>query len=145
MELPKSLTTLNLKLLDLRDNMLSTIKPEHATVLAKQAQIVYISGNYFNCCQLEWYRMFEKSKILHVADHLEVTCVDVHDRRVKAALFDFVICGGRSTDESIFWYILLFLAVGVSMLGVSVIYFLTFRPRLLPRVIKKKCWKPTTY
>lgn len=145
MELPKSLTTLNLKLLDLRDNMLSTIKPEHATVLAKQAQIVYISGNYFNCCQLEWYRTFEKSKILHVADHLEVTCVDVHDRRVKAALFDFVICGGRSTDESIFWYILLFLAVGVSMLGVSVIYFLTFRPRLLPRVIKKKCWKPTTY
>lgn len=144
-ELPKSLMTLNLKILDLRDNMLSTIRPEHATVLAKQLQIVYLNGNYFNCCQLEWYRTFTESKILHFADLLEVTCVDPHQQRLKAGLFDSVLCGGRSTDESIFWYILLFLSVGVSMVGVSVIYFLTFRPRLLPRVIKKKCWKPTTY
>ncbi|XP_058258941.1 transforming growth factor beta activator LRRC33 [Hemibagrus wyckioides] len=143
--LPISLMTLNLKLLDLRDNMLSTIEPEHATVLAEQVQIVYVDGNNFNCCQLEWYRTFEKSKNLHVADSLEVTCVDLHQQRLKASLFDSVLCGGRSTDESIFWYILLFLSVGVSMAGVSVIYFLTFRPRLLPRVIKKKCWKPTTY
>ncbi|XP_053477921.1 transforming growth factor beta activator LRRC33 [Ictalurus furcatus] len=144
-ELPKSLMTLNLKLLDLRNNRLSTIKPEHATVLAKQVQIVYINGNYFNCCQLDWYRTFEESKILHVADLLEVTCVDLHQQILKAGLFDSVLCGGKSTDESIFWYILLFLSIGVSLVGVSVIYFLTFRPRLLPRVIKKKCWKPTTY
>lgn len=144
-ELPKSLMTLNLKLLDLRDNKLSTIKPEHATVLTKQLQIVYMNGNYFNCCQLEWYRTFEQSKILHVADLLEVTCVDLHQQRLKASLFDSIHCGGRSTDESIFWYILLFLSVGLSMVGVSLIYFLTFRPRFLPRVIKKKCWKPTTY
>lgn len=144
-ELPKSLMTLNLKLLDLRNNRLSTIKPEHATVLAKQVQIVYMNGNYFNCCQLDWYRTFEESKILHVADLLEVTCVDLHQQILKAGLFDSVLCGGKSTDESIFWYILLFLSIGVSLVGVSVIYFLTFRPRLLPRVIKKKCWKPTTY
>lgn len=144
-ELPESVMTLSLKLLDLRDNMLPTIKPEHATVLAKQVQIVYMQGNNFNCCQLEWYKMFEKSENLRVADLLEVTCVDLHHQRLTAHLFDSVFCGGRSTDESIFWYILLFLSVGVSMVGVSVIYFLTFRPRLLPRVIKKKCWKPTTY
>ncbi|XP_060726903.1 transforming growth factor beta activator LRRC33 [Tachysurus vachellii] len=144
-ELPKSLMTLNLKLLDLRDNMLSTIELEHATVLAEQLQIVYINGNNFNCCQLEWYRIFEKSENLCVADLLEFTCVDSHQQKLKAGLFESVLCGGRSTDESMFWYILLFLSVGVSMVGVSVIYFLTFRPRLLPRVIKKKCWKPTTY
>ncbi|GAA6102354.1 transforming growth factor beta activator LRRC33 [Tachysurus ichikawai] len=143
--LPKSLMTLNLKLLDLRDNMLSTIELEHATVLAEQLQTVYINGNNFNCCQLEWYRIFEKSKNLCVADLLEFTCVDSHQQKLKAGLFETVLCGGRSTDESIFWYILLFLSIGVSMVGVSVIYFLTFRPRLLPRVIKKKCWKPTTY
>lgn len=144
-ELPKSLMTLNLKLLDLRDNMLSTVKAEHAAVLAKQVQFVYINGNHFNCCQLEWYRMFEESKTLHVADLLEVTCVDQHQQRLKAGGFDSGLCGGRSTNESIFWYILLLLSVGVSMVGVSVIYFLAFRPRILPRVIKKKCWKPTTY
>ncbi|KAI5620608.1 negative regulator of reactive oxygen species precursor [Silurus asotus] len=144
-ELPASLMTLNLKLLDLRDNRLPTIKPEHATVLAKQVQFVYMNGNYFNCCQLEWYRTFEESTIIHVADLLEITCVDPYQQRIKAGVFDSVLCGGKSREESIFWYILLFLSVGVSMVGVSVIYFLTFRPRLLPRVIKKKCWKPTTY
>lgn len=144
-ELPNSLMTLTLKLLDLRDNMLSTIKPEHASALTKQVQIVYITGNNFNCCQLEWYRTFEESKLLHVVDLLEVICVDLHQQRLKASLFDSIICGGRSTDESVFWYILLFLSVSLSLVGVSVIYFLTFKPRLLPRVIKKKCWKPTTY
>lgn len=144
-ELPKSLMTLKLKLLDLRDNMLSTIKAEHATTLAEQVQFAYLSGNCFNCCQLEWYRVFEESKTLHVADFLEVTCVDRHQERLRADVFDSILCGGRSTNESIFWYILLFLSIGVSMVGISVIYFLTFRPRILPRVIKKKCWKPTTY
>ncbi|KAM9487695.1 transforming growth factor beta activator LRRC33 [Clarias gariepinus] len=144
-EIPKSLMTLNLKLLDLRDNMLSTIKVEHATVLAKQVQIVYVNGNYYNCCQLEWYETFKESKTLHVSDLLEVTCVDTQQRRLKAGLFESGLCGSRSTEESIFWYIFLFVSVGVSMVGISVIYFLTFRPRLLPRVIKKKCWKPTTY
>lgn len=143
--LPKSLMTLNLKLLDLRDNMLSTIHPEHATALAERVQIVYINGNNFNCCQLEWYRTFKKSKNLYVADQLEVTCENLQQQRLKTVFFDSVLCGGKSTDESIFWYILLFLSIGVSMVGVSVIYFLTFRPRLLPGVIKKKCWKPTTY
>ncbi|XP_062848038.1 transforming growth factor beta activator LRRC33 [Trichomycterus rosablanca] len=145
LEIPKSLSTFNLKLLDLSYNMLSTVEPEHANMLAKKVQTVYLNGNSFNCCQLDWYRTFKESKTLHVADLSEITCIDRHQRRLQAGLSDFTLCDGRSTEESIFWYILLFLSVSVSLVGISVIYFLTFKPKLLPRVIKKKCWRQTTY
>lgn len=144
-EFPNSLDKLNLKLLDLSSNMLSTVKPKHANMLVKKVKIVYLNGNSFNCCQLDWYRSFKESKMLHVADISEITCIDRHKRRLLAGLFDITICGGRSTKESIFWYILLFLSVSVSLVGISVIYFLTFGPRQLPHVIKKKCWRQTTY
>ncbi|KAI4880363.1 hypothetical protein NFI96_013980 [Prochilodus magdalenae] len=144
LELPKSLMALNLKLLDLRNNILSTIQSEHAIALAERVQIVYVNGNTFNCCQLEWYRTFEESKGLHAMDLSEVTCIDLHHQRRKAMLFDSVHCGHR-TEESIFWYILLFLSVCLSLVGIFVIYFLTYRPKLLPRAIKKKCWRPTPY
>uniref|UniRef100_W5L8I9 Negative regulator of reactive oxygen species n=2 Tax=Astyanax mexicanus TaxID=7994 RepID=W5L8I9_ASTMX len=144
-ELPKSLISLNLKLLDLRNNMLSTIQSEDATVLAQRVRAVYVNGNAFNCCQLEWYRMFEESKALHAVDLSEVTCIDLHQRRRKAMLFNSLECGGQSTEESIIWYILLFLSVGVSLVGISIIYFLTFRQKLLPHAIKKRCWRPTSY
>ncbi|KAL7874941.1 hypothetical protein SRHO_G00059110 [Serrasalmus rhombeus] len=144
-ELPKSLLMLNLKLLDLRNNMLSTIQSEHATALADRVQIVYVNGNAFNCCHLEWYRMFEESKALCAVDLSEVTCIDLHRQSQKAMFFDSVDCGSRSTEESIFWYILLFLSVCLSLVGISVIYLLTYRPKVLPRAIKKKCWRPTPY
>lgn len=144
-ELPKSLMMLNLNLLDLRDNMISTIKSEHAATLAERVQIVYVNGNAFNCCQLEWYKTFEASKVLHALDLSEVTCLDLHNRRRKALLFNSVHCGGPNINESVFWYILLFLSVCMSFVGISVIYFLTFRPRVLPRAIKKRCWRPTSY
>ncbi|XP_076826445.1 transforming growth factor beta activator LRRC33 [Brachyhypopomus gauderio] len=144
-ELPKSLMTLNLQLLDLRDNMLSTIRSEQASVLSERRQFLYVSGNTFNCCQLEWYRTFKESRALRVIDLSEVTCIDVHQQRQRAELFDVIHCGGRSVEESIFWYILLFLSVSGSLVGIFVIYFLTFRPRVLPQAIKKRCWRPTPY
>ncbi|XP_066539266.1 transforming growth factor beta activator LRRC33 [Hoplias malabaricus] len=144
-EIPKSLTTLNLKLLDLRHNLLSTIQPEYATALAKRVQVVYMYGNAFNCCQLEWYRTFKESKAIQVMDFAEVTCIDLGNQRQKAGLFDSAHCGGSSSVESFFWYILLFLTVCLSLVGIAFIYFLTFRPTVLPRAIKKKCWRHTPY
>ncbi|XP_026863035.2 transforming growth factor beta activator LRRC33 [Electrophorus electricus] len=145
LELPRSLMTLNLKLLDLRDNMLSTIQSEQAFVLADRVQILYVNGNAFNCCQLQWYRTLEASRTLSVVDLSEVTCTDLHYQRQRAVLFNSFLCGRRNTEESFFWYILLFLSVSVSLVGIGVIYFLTFRPKVLPRAIKKRCWRPTPY
>ncbi|XP_051971313.1 transforming growth factor beta activator LRRC33-like [Xyrauchen texanus] len=144
-ELPESLMALNLRLLDLRDNMLTTIPSTHATMLAQRLQAVYMNGNTFNCCHLDWYRTFAENKGLNVVDIAEITCLDFNHRRQKVVLFDTFHCGGVSHEESFVWYVLLFVTVSVSIVGISVIYLLTFRPRMLPRAIKKRCWRPTPY
>ncbi|XP_051538460.1 transforming growth factor beta activator LRRC33-like isoform X1 [Myxocyprinus asiaticus] len=143
-EFPESLVALNLRLLDLRDNMLTTIPSKHATILAQRLQAVYLNGNAFNCCHLDWYRTFVENKGISVVDLSEITCLDFNLRHHKVMLFDAVHCGGISNEESFVWYILLFVTVSVSIVGISVIYLLTFRPKMLPRAIKKR-WRPTPY
>lgn len=145
LELPESLMALNLKLLDLRDNLLTTIQSQHASMLAQRLQTVYMNGNAFNCCHLDWYRTFGENKDINVADISEITCLDINHRHHKITLLDAIYCGGVSNEESVVWYILLFLTVSVSIMGISVIYMLTFKPRMLPRAIKKRCWRPTPY
>ncbi|XP_048030794.1 transforming growth factor beta activator LRRC33 [Megalobrama amblycephala] len=145
LEIPESLMALNLKLLDLRDNMLTTIQSQHASMLAQRLQTVYMNGNAFNCCHLDWYRTFRKNKDINVVDLSEITCLDMNHRHHKIVLLDVVYCGGMGNEESAVWYILLFLTVSISIMGISVIYMLTFKPRMLPRAIKKRCWRPTPY
>ncbi|XP_056105154.1 transforming growth factor beta activator LRRC33 [Rhinichthys klamathensis goyatoka] len=145
LELPESLMALNLKLLDLRDNMLTTIQSQHASMLAQRLHTVYMNGNAFNCCHLDWYRTFGENKDINVVDHSEITCLDLNHRRHNIVLLDAVHCGGTSNEESVVWYILLFVTVSVSIMGISIIYMLTFRPRMLPRAIKKRCWRPSPY
>ncbi|KAI7792654.1 transforming growth factor beta activator LRRC33 [Triplophysa rosa] len=144
-ELPASLMSLNLNLLDLRDNMLTTIPAEHAAMLAQRLQAVYMNGNAFNCCHLDWYKTFGEYKDINVVDLSEIICLDLNHRWHKVVLFDAVQCGNLNYEESIVWYILLCASVSLSIVGISVIYLLTFKPKMLPRVIKKRCWRPTSY
>ncbi|KTF77289.1 hypothetical protein cypCar_00042731 [Cyprinus carpio] len=144
-ELPESLITLKLELLDLRDNMLTTIPSQHAGMLAQRLQTVYMNGNAFNCCHLDWYRTFGENEGISIVDLSEITCLDLNHRRHKVMLLDAIHCGGSSNEESVVWYILLFATVSVSIMGISVIYMLTFKPRMLPRAIKKRCWRPVPY
>ncbi|TRY62458.1 hypothetical protein DNTS_007133 [Danionella cerebrum] len=144
-DLPESLMALKLKILDVRDNLLTTIRSQHASMLAESLQTVYMNGNAFNCCQLDWYMNLRESKVVNVADLSEITCLDLNHRRHRFLLLDAVYCGDTNIEESVVWYILLFLTVSVSIMGIFVIYMLTFQPRLLPRVIKKRCWRQTPY
>lgn len=144
-ELPESVMALNLKLLDLRDNTLTTIPSQHAGMLAQRLQTVYMNGNAFNCCHLDWYKTFVENKGISIVDLSEITCLDINHRRHKVVLFDAIHCGGSSNEESVVWYILLFVTVSVSIMGISIIYMLTFKPRMLPRAIKKRCWRPDPY
>ncbi|KAA0704663.1 Negative regulator of reactive oxygen species [Triplophysa tibetana] len=144
-ELPASLMSLNLNLLDLRDNMLTTITEEHAAMLAQRLQAVYMNGNAFNCCHLDWFKTFEEYNDINVVDLSEITCLDLNHRWHKVVLFDAVRCGNFNYEESIVWYILLCASVSLSIMGISIIYLLTFKPKMLPRVIKKRCWRPTSY
>lgn len=144
-ELPASLMSLNLNLLDLRDNMLTTIPLDHAATLAQRLQAVYMNGNAFNCCQLDWFRTFKEYNSIKVVDQSEITCLDSNYRWHKVVLFNAVHCGHTNNGESIVWYILLFATVSLSIVGISIIYLLTFKPKMLPRAIKKRCWRPTSY
>ncbi|XP_055038538.2 transforming growth factor beta activator LRRC33 [Misgurnus anguillicaudatus] len=144
-ELPASLMTLNLNVLDLRDNLLTTIPSDHAATLAQRLQAVYMNGNAFNCCHLDWFRMFKEYKSIKVVDQSEITCLDSNYKWHKVMLFNAVRCGHANNGESIVWYILLFATVSISIVGISVIYLLTFKPKMLPRAIKKRCWRPTSY
>lgn len=142
-QLPTSLLSLQLRLLDLRDNQLSTIPPGQASLLATSLQTVYLNGNPFNCCVMDWYRKFERTKTLHIIDSQHITCQDRNERQHKVALLDSALCGGE--EESIVWYFVLFVLVCLSVVGLSMIFLLTFRPRILPKAIKNKYWRPTPY
>ncbi|KAL2085556.1 hypothetical protein ACEWY4_018876 [Coilia grayii] len=139
-QLPPSLLALGLKLLDLSNNKLTTIPSEQASRLAQTLETVFVSGNRFNCCHLNWYRAFEKV----VVDRAEVTCLDRTHKAHSVAHIDGHMCYNTS-EESIWWYILLFSSVIVTFLSITGFIFLTLKPRVLPKAIKKRCLRATSY
>lgn len=140
---PDSLLSLQLRVLDLRDNQLRTIPPGQASALATSLHTVYLHGNPFNCCGMDWYRTFERTKTLHIVDSQHITCQDLNERQHKVVLLDSPLCGGE--EESIVWYFVLFVLVCLSLVGIAIIFLFTFRPRMLPKAIKNKYWRPTPY
>ncbi|XP_035614423.1 transforming growth factor beta activator LRRC33 isoform X1 [Oncorhynchus keta] len=143
-QLPASLQRLELRLLDLRDNKLNTVPSDQANTLALKLQTVFLNGNTFNCCQLDWYRTFERAKTVNIIDLSDISCQDLTQNTHKVVFLDPLMCGG-SEEESVYWYILLFIVPVLCLVGITVIFLLTFRPRLLPKAIKNKCRRPTSY
>ncbi|XP_062336172.1 transforming growth factor beta activator LRRC33 [Osmerus eperlanus] len=142
--LPDSLLSLQLTCLDLRNNRLSSLTASQASSLASSLQTVLLNGNPFNCCRLDWYWTFERTEALRMVDSWDVTCQDFDEQTHRVQLLSSPSCESEG-EESVFWYVLLFLSVALSLVGISALCLLTFRPRTLPRAIKKKCWRPTPY
>ncbi|XP_030612670.1 transforming growth factor beta activator LRRC33 isoform X2 [Archocentrus centrarchus] len=141
--LPHSLQNLNLKVLDLRDNMLSTIPSGQANTLAAKLQTVFLTGNPFNCCQTEWFRTFEAAKTVNMVEQSAITCEDLYHRHNRVENSQSISC--FNDGESILWYILLFVPIVLFFTGTSIIVFLTLKPTLLQKSIKKNCLRPTSY
>lgn len=141
---PPSLLNLDLKVLDLRDNRLATIPTSHANVLASKLHTVFLGGNPFNCCQTEWFRTFETTKTINMVEQSDLECEDIFQLTHRVEHLKSFICL-EDERESIFWYILLFVPICLSFLGISIIVLLTFKPKMLQKSIKKKCLKPTSY
>lgn len=142
--LPPSLLKLELKVLDLRDNRLSTIPSGHVNALAPKLHTVFLTGNPFNCCQTEWFRTFESTKTINIVGQSDIECEDLIQTTHRIEHSQSFLClemGG----ESVLWYILLFLPICLSFVGISVIVLLTFKPSIIQKSIKKKCLKPTSY
>lgn len=137
--LPQSLLNLNLKVLDLRDNRLSTIPWGQANILAKKLHTVFLTGNPFNCCQTEWFKAFET---INMVGRSDIECEDLFEgtHRVDHQSFLCLKEGG----ESVLWFILLFLPICLFFVGTSIIVLLSFKPKILQKSIKKRCLK-TSY
>ncbi|KAI1891431.1 hypothetical protein AGOR_G00143750 [Albula goreensis] len=143
-QLPGSLLSLRLKLLDLRDNRLTTIPPQQANVLAQSVKTLFLGGNPFNCCQLDWYRTFKETKVVNIEDWTELSCQFLSHRAYRAEFFRGQICGGGAGEPS-WWHVALLLFAAFSVVGIAIIFMITFCPRQLPKAIKKKCRRPTSY
>ncbi|XP_020786462.1 transforming growth factor beta activator LRRC33 [Boleophthalmus pectinirostris] len=142
-KLPNSVSQIGLKSLDLRNNLLSTIPLDQATSLARTLTTVYLTGNRFNCCQTDFFRTFETQKTMYIVDQSDIECVDIFHRTHIVESLDLSLC--LVQEESIFWYIMLFVPVCVSLLGISAVVLLTVKPNVLEKSIKKRCLKPTPY
>ncbi|KAG7524417.1 negative regulator of reactive oxygen species [Solea senegalensis] len=142
--LPQSLLNLDLKVLDLRDNRLSTIPPGVANALAPKLRFVFLTGNPFNCCQTEWFRTFEKTKTISMVEQSDIECEDPLVTTHRVQHLPSFVCSGDAR-ESIFWYIVLFVPICLSFVGISAIVLFTFKPKMLKKSIKKKCLKRTSY
>ncbi|XP_019722691.1 transforming growth factor beta activator LRRC33 [Hippocampus comes] len=141
--LPASVASLDLKQLDLRDNKLSSIPSAQADKLASKLHTVFLTGNPFNCCQTEWFRTFTTTKTVHMVGQSDIECTDLYQTRSIRDYPSF-FCH-EETGESIFWYILLFVPVCISLVGILMIVFLTVKPKVIHKSIKKKYFKPTSY
>lgn len=142
-KLPPSLLSLDLKLLDLRDNRLSTIPSGQAKTLAPKLQTLFLTGNPFNCCETEWFRTFATTKTINMVGQSYIECEDLFTthRVVDSQSFE---CQEEDV-ESLLWYIILFVSVCLPFVGISIVVLLTFKPQILQKSIKKKCLKPTSY
>ncbi|KAM6971631.1 transforming growth factor beta activator LRRC33 [Tautogolabrus adspersus] len=141
LQLSPSLLNLELRVLDLRDNKLSTIPSDQANALAPKLHTLFLTGNPFNCCQTEWFRTFES---VHVVARSDLQCEDLFHTTHRVERFDAFLCSEEG-GESLLWLILLIVPLCLFFVAASVVFLLTFKPQILQKSIKKKCLKPTSY
>ncbi|KAM4544316.1 transforming growth factor beta activator LRRC33 [Fundulus diaphanus] len=138
-----SLHEIDLKILDIRDNRLSTIPSGQAQSLASKLHTIFLTGNTFNCCQTEWFRTFERAKTVNMVGKSDIECQVGPARTHK--LLDSQSLSCSDAEESILWYILLLVPICLFVTGISIVVFLTYKPKILQTSIKKKYLKPTSY
>ncbi|XP_063768558.1 transforming growth factor beta activator LRRC33 [Eleginops maclovinus] len=139
---PPSLLNLDIKVLDLRDNNMSTIPVAQANTLAQKLQTVFLTGNPFNCCQIEWFGAFETTKTINMVGQSHIECKDLFQMRHRVERFQAFWCYQKG--EPIWWYFVL-VPICLSFVGITIIVLLTSKPKKLPMSIKKKCLKRTSY
>ncbi|XP_034561695.1 transforming growth factor beta activator LRRC33 [Notolabrus celidotus] len=139
--IPPSLLDLDLKVLDLRENRLSTIPSAQANTLAPKLHTIFLTGNPFNCCQTEWFRTFET---INVVGQSDIECEDHFLRTHRVQHLKRVLCL-EEEGESKLWLILLIVPLCLFFVAILIVFLLTFRPEILQKSIKKRCLKPTSY
>ncbi|XP_015250401.1 PREDICTED: negative regulator of reactive oxygen species [Cyprinodon variegatus] len=140
--LPHSIHDTDLKVLDIRDNRLSTIPSDDAHSLASKLHLIFLTGNTFNCCQTQWFWTFEEARTMNMVGKSDIIC---EHQSMLHRVQDSHSLDCSDAEESIVWYILLLVPICLFLSGISIVVFLTLKPKILQISIKKKYLRPTPY
>ncbi|XP_069752565.1 transforming growth factor beta activator LRRC33-like [Narcine bancroftii] len=133
-----TLKTFPLKWLDLRKNQLSTLQQDVLQSLLHNLQTIFLSGNAFDCCQLNWWSPLINAKSLIIPDRSKITCNGSIRLDNINRVSDFTKFHCRA-DNIVLKYFLLLLPTFMFILTVSMIVFLSLNSKLLPKYVKAKC------
>uniref|UniRef100_UPI00398F1288 transforming growth factor beta activator LRRC33-like n=1 Tax=Pristiophorus japonicus TaxID=55135 RepID=UPI00398F1288 len=139
-----ALKKLPLKLLDLRKNQLSTLQQDVLQSLLQSLRVIFLSGNAFDCCQLNWWTPLTNTQSLIIPDRSEVTC----NTSFKLDHVDRISQSTRNNckvDNTVLKYFLLLLPTVVCVLTVFMMVFLSLNSKLLPKYVKAKCGPGAEY
>lgn len=75
--IPSSLSCSPLMEIDIRNNAFVSLNRSLMRVIASNLQIMYFNGNYFNCCDREWFKTLKEFKI-QLPDINDTTCFFGH-------------------------------------------------------------------
>lgn len=77
--IPSAFSCSPLRELDIRNNRFVSLNRSLTRVLSSELRVVYVSGNYFNCCDSQWL-------------------TDLHERKVKVADINSTLCFTHHTN-----------------------------------------------
>ncbi|XP_063296985.1 transforming growth factor beta activator LRRC33 [Pelobates fuscus] len=142
---PRSLTGLSLKSLDLRKNNLTFLPLyDRYENLLKTLNVVYLSKNPFDCCELSWLDVLRKSGSINIPDLLHVTCNFSHHFMSAQDLPLDVLHSCQWKTGGTLLYLLLTLPICVTFLVALLLVILTFKDVLL-QALKRCCRRSTSY
>lgn len=81
--IPSAFSCSPLRELDIRNNRFVSLNPSVTRVLSSDLRILYVSGNYFNCCHSQWLTILHERKV-KVADINSTLCFTTNTNAVLA-------------------------------------------------------------
>ncbi|XP_007885202.1 transforming growth factor beta activator LRRC33 [Callorhinchus milii] len=142
--LPPILKNLALKMLDLRKNQLTTLPHDVLQRLLNSLQIVFLSGNSFDCCKLNWWSSLINAKSLIIADGSAITCNISSKLESVDRIYPITKIKCKVNNVALRYFLML-LVIGLCVLTICVMGFLYLHSKSLPKYVKAKCITSTQY
>ncbi|XP_067897859.1 transforming growth factor beta activator LRRC33-like isoform X2 [Heterodontus francisci] len=139
-----ALKNLPLKLLDLRKNQLSSLQQDVLHSLLHSLRVIFLSGNTFDCCQLNWWTSLINTKTLIIPDRSEVTCNTSFKLEHIDSISQYTKINCK-VDNTVLKYFLLLLPTILCILTICVMVLLSLSSKLLPKYVKAKCGSGAEY
>ncbi|XP_060690324.1 transforming growth factor beta activator LRRC33 [Hemiscyllium ocellatum] len=138
------LKNLRLRSLDLRKNRLSVLQPDVLYGLLQSLRTLYLSGNAFDCCRLQWWSFLANAESLTIRDRSAITC----NTSFKLEPIDRISQSTKANckfDNTVLKYFLLLLPTILCILSVCVMVLFSLSSKLLPKYVKAKCRSGAQY